>query len=45
MDTELPDWAKDYMQRVESALGDAYSEPAADVRGYIGQMSEQPVAG
>jgi glutathione S-transferase len=45
MDTELPDWAKDYMQRVESALGDAYSEPAADVRGYIAQLSEQPVAG
>jgi glutathione S-transferase len=45
MDTELPDWAKDYMQRVESALGDAYSEPAADVRGYITQVTEQPVAG
>ena len=23
------------MQRVEEALGDAYSEPAADVRGYV----------
>jgi glutathione S-transferase len=45
MDTELPDWAKEYMQRVESALGEAYSEPAADVRGYIAQLSEQPVAG
>jgi glutathione S-transferase len=45
MDTELPDWAKDYMQRVESALGDAYSEPAADVRGYIAQVTEQAVAG
>jgi glutathione S-transferase len=45
MDTELPDWAKDYMQRVESALGDAYSEPAADVRGYIAQVTEEPVAG
>jgi glutathione S-transferase len=39
MDTELPDWAKDYMQRVESALGDAYSEPAADVRGYVAQTA------
>ena len=38
-DTELPDWAKDYMQRVESALGDAYSEPAADVRGYVAQAT------
>jgi glutathione S-transferase len=44
MDTELPDWAKDYMQRVESALGEAYSEPAGDVRAYIGQVSGQAVA-
>ena len=43
-DTELPSWATDYMQRVESALGDAYSEPAADVRGYIAQVTAQPVA-
>jgi glutathione S-transferase len=38
-DIELPDWTKDYMQRVESALGDAYSEPAADVRGYVAQAT------
>lgn len=44
-DTELPDWTKDYMQRVESALGEAYSEPAADVRGYIAQATGQAVAG
>jgi glutathione S-transferase len=44
MDTELPDWTKDYMQRVESALGEAYSEPAADVRGYIAQATGQVVA-
>jgi glutathione S-transferase len=44
LDTELPDWTKDYMQRVESALGDAYSEPAADVRGYVAQVTEQAVA-
>jgi glutathione S-transferase len=44
-DTELPTWATDYMQRVESALGDAYSEPAADVRGYIAQATGQAVAG
>jgi glutathione S-transferase len=43
-DAELPDWAKDYMQRVESALGDAYSEPAGDVRGYIAQVTGQAVA-
>ena len=45
LDTELPDWTKDYMQRVESALGDAYSEPAADVRGYVAQATGQAVAG
>jgi glutathione S-transferase len=44
MDTELPDWTKDYMQRVESALGEAYSEPAADVRGYIAQVTGEAVA-
>jgi glutathione S-transferase len=43
-DTELPDWTKDYMQRVESALGDAYSELAADVRGHIAQVMGQAVA-
>jgi glutathione S-transferase len=45
IDTELPDWTKDYMQRVEAALGDAYSEPAADVRGYVAQVTGQAVAG
>lgn len=44
-DTELPDWAKDYRQRVESALGEAYSEPAADVRGYVAQVTSPAVAG
>lgn len=36
LDTPLPAWAKDYLQRVETKLGKAYSEPAADVRGYVG---------
>ena len=44
-DTELPSWATDYLHRVESALGDAYSEPAADVRGYIAQVTSPAVAG
>jgi glutathione S-transferase len=44
LDTELPDWAQDYMRRVEEALGEAYSEPAADVRGYIAQVTAEPVA-
>jgi glutathione S-transferase len=43
-DMEIPDWVKDYMERVETALGDAYSEPAADVRGYIAQATGEAVA-
>jgi glutathione S-transferase len=43
-DMELPDWTKEYMERVETALGDAYSEPAADVRGYIKQATGEPLA-
>jgi glutathione S-transferase len=35
IDYEFPAWAEEYMQRMESTLGDAYSEPVADVRGYI----------
>jgi glutathione S-transferase len=44
MDTELPEWAKDYVERVEAALGEAYSEPASDVRGYIAQVTGAAVA-
>jgi glutathione S-transferase len=43
IDYELPAWARDYMGAMESALGDAYSEPAADVRGYIASV-KAPVA-
>jgi glutathione S-transferase len=39
IDYELPDWAEDYMSRMEETLGDAYSEPVADVRGYIAQVT------
>ena len=35
IDYEFPAWATEYMAAMEAALGDAYSEPAADVRGYI----------
>jgi glutathione S-transferase len=44
-DAALPGWAKDYIERVETALGEAYREPAADVRGYIAQVQGAPVAG
>ena len=35
IDYDFPEWATDYTARVEEALGEAYSEPAADVRGYV----------
>ena len=38
IDYELPGWAREYMSAIESALGDAYSEPAADVRGYVASV-------
>jgi glutathione S-transferase len=38
-DNKVPSWAQEYIQRVESALGDAYSEPAGDVRGFMQQLS------
>ena len=38
IDYELPAWAEDYMSSVEAALGDAYSQPAADVRGYVASV-------
>jgi glutathione S-transferase len=37
-DAPLPSWAKAYIGRVESALGKAYSEPAADVRGFVAHV-------
>ena len=38
IDYDFPAWAEEYMKAVESALGEAYSEPAADVRGYVAQV-------
>jgi glutathione S-transferase len=38
IDYDFPAWAEDYMSRMESALGEAYSEPAADVRGYVASV-------
>ena len=40
IDYELPQWVEDYMA-AESALGEAYSEPAADVRGFIDYVKSQ----
>jgi glutathione S-transferase len=41
VDYALPSWAKTYMADVEKALGKAYAEPAADVRGYIAYVKSQ----
>ncbi len=41
IDYEFPQWAEDYMSAVESALGAAYSEPAEDVRGFVGSVKAQ----
>jgi len=41
IDYPFPDWTEEYMSRMESMLGDAYSEPVADVRGYIDYVRSQ----
>ena len=41
IDYPLPAWAKSFMSAIESKLGAAYSEPAADVRGYVAHMKSQ----
>jgi glutathione S-transferase len=43
IDYDFPAWAEEFMTAVESALGDAYSEPAADVRGFVAQAKAQAV--
>lgn len=41
IDYDFPAWADEYMTRMEETLGEAYSEPAADVRGYIDYVRSQ----
>jgi len=41
VDYEFPSWADEYMTAVEGSLGDAYSEPAADVRGFVANAKSQ----
>jgi len=38
IDYEMPAWASEHKQAVESALGDAYSEPAAQVREFVASV-------
>ncbi|MGH3004906.1 MAG: glutathione S-transferase family protein [Gaiellaceae bacterium] len=41
IDYQFPAWAEEYMTAMETTLGEAYSEPAADVRGYIASVKPQ----
>src|SRR6266508_3895353 len=41
IDYDFPAWAEEYMARMETTLGEAYSEPAADVRDYIASVTSQ----
>jgi glutathione S-transferase len=49
IDYRFPAWAEEYMTRMEETLGDAYTEPAKDVRDYVAyvksQRAEVPAAG
>ena len=45
IDYPFPGWAEEYMSRMESTLGDAYSEPAADVRAYVASVTSPAPAG
>ena len=38
IDYDFPEWAEDFMSRMESTLGEAYSEPAGDVRGFVASV-------
>ena len=44
IDYDLPAWAESYLAAMESALGDAYSEPAGDVRGYVASVKAPAMA-
>jgi glutathione S-transferase len=35
IDYDFPGWAEEYMTAMETTLGDAYTEAAADVRGFV----------
>jgi glutathione S-transferase len=41
IDYRFPDWTEEYLSAMESALGEAYSEPVADVRGYVAHVKSQ----
>jgi glutathione S-transferase len=41
IDYDFPAWAEEYMSAMEADLGDAYSEPAKDVRDFIAYAKSQ----
>ena len=41
VDYDFPSWAEDYMSGRGGRLGDAYSEPAADVRAFVANAKSQ----
>ncbi len=41
IDYAFQSWARNYVQRMENQLGEAWREPAADVRGYIQYIKSQ----
>jgi glutathione S-transferase len=41
IDYEFPAWAREYMAAVETTLGEAYSQPATDVRDFIAYAKSQ----
>jgi glutathione S-transferase len=41
VDYDFPVWAEEYLAAMEESLGDAYTEPAADVRGFIEYAKSQ----
>jgi glutathione S-transferase len=44
IDYDFPTWAEEYMERMETTLGEAYSEPVADVRGYVASVKTEASA-
>ena len=42
IDYDFPAWAEEYLAAMEESLGDAYTEPAADVRGYVESVRRRP---
>jgi glutathione S-transferase len=41
IDYDFPAWTEDYLTRMEETLGEAYTEPVADVRGYVEYVKSQ----